>query len=321
MPQATGSKSWIIYQKETTFKQDPSSPNATLLYFISEDFKFSRNPIDSNVIRGSRDAARPVVGNYEVTGSIRTELQAYIGTLLHAALGAVTTVGSTPPYTHTIKVGSTLPSLLIEKGFTDVGQYIKFNGCKVNRMSLAVRPEGFQEITFEFMGAKPTLSTSSFDSTPNDLGKASFTGFNIAQIQEGGSAIANVTEVDITLENNLDGSVYVIGGAGERKYLPEGIVKVSGTIKALFEDATLLNKAIQSAETSLKIVYQFGTGGGTSGNEYLEIFIPELIYAPSAPVITGPGGIFVELPFTAYYDNSTQASSMQITLKNTQATL
>jgi len=320
MPQAIGAKAQIIYQAETTFKTDPTTPDAKLLYFVSEDFKFSRNLIDSAVIRGTRDAARPVLGNYEVAGSIKTELQAYIGTLLLATLGSVTTTG-TGPYVHTIKVGNSLPSLVIEKGFTDIGQYIKFNGCKVNRMSLAVRPEGFQEITFEFMGAKQTSDTTSFDSTPTDLGKVSFTGFDIAEVTEGGTAIANITEVDIAIENNLDGSIYVIGGQGERRYLPEGIVKVSGIIKALFEDNSLLNKALGSTETSLKVIYKLGTGDGSTGNEYLEIFIPELIYSPNAPTISGPAGILVELPFTAYYDNSTQGSSMQITLKNTQATL
>ena len=50
-------------------------------------------------------------------------------------------------------------------------------------------------------------------------------------------------------------------------------------------------------------------------------FIPELLYQPDAPVIAGPQGVLVELPFVAYYDNSTEATTMQMILKNTQATI
>jgi len=320
MAQAIGAKAQIVYQEETTFKIDPTTPDAKLLYFVSEDFKSSRNLIDSAVIRGTRDAARPALGNIAIDGSIKTELQAYIGTLFKGLLGSVNTTG-TGPYTHTLKVGNTIPSFLIEKGFTDLGQYFKYNGCKINRFTLAVRHEGFQDISFEFLGAKETVGTTSFDSTPTDLGKVSWTGFDIAAIEEGGSAIGAVTEVDITVENNLDGSVYVIGGQGQRYSLPEGMVKVSGTTKALFESMSLLNKAKNSTETSLRIYYKLGNGGGTAGNESLEILIPELLYSPNAPVITGPAGVFVELPFTAYYDNSSEGTSIQFVLKNTQETI
>lgn len=321
MAQATGASAKLILQEETTYKTSPASPNATLLYFISEEIKYSRNLIDSTVIRGSRDAAMPVLGNVDVVGTINTELQAYIAELLKFTFGKVTTTGSASPYTHKFTIGSTLPSFLIEKGFTDLGQYLLYNGCKVNKMSLTIKSEGFQEISFDIIGAKETVATSSFDSTPTDRGKYSWTGFDIATIEEGGTAIANVQEVSLTVENNLDNSVYVIGSAGERISLPAGIVKVSGTVKALFDSITLYTKAKQSTETSLKIKYQFGTGAGTAGNESMEIYIPELKYSPNAPVITGPAGILVEMPFSAYYDNNTDASSIVVTLKNTQETV
>jgi hypothetical protein len=321
MAQAIGAKGQIVIQEETTYKTDPATPDVQKVYFISESLRASRNLIESMTSTSTRDASKPALGNMNISGSIKVELQAYMAKLFKAAMGSVQTTG-TGPYVHTFKIGSSLPSLLIEKGFTDIGQYFKYNGCKINKLSLNVTPEGFQEVDFDIIGAKETVSTTPFDSTPTDLGKSSWTGFNIAGIYEGGSQIATVTEITgLTLENNLDEFVYVIGGHGERYSLPEGRVKVSGTLKALFNDMTLYNKAINTTESSLKIVYQFGSGNGSAGNEYLEILIPELIYSPNAPVISGPQGIFVELPFQAYYDNSTEATTMQIILKNTQATI
>jgi hypothetical protein len=320
MAQAIGAKSRITYQQETTFKISPATPNVNLLYFESETFQSSRNLIDSKVIRGSRDATKPVIGNKDVKGTIKTELQAYIGTLLKGALGKVVTTGTAAPYTHTITVGS-LPSFVLEKGFTDIGEYFLYNGCKINKLDLTIKPEGFQDLSLEFIGAKETVSTTSFDDTPNDLTKVSWTGFDIAYIKEGGTPIATVTEASLSIENNLDASVYVIGGQGERYSLPEGIVKVSGKIKALFDGMSVLQKAINSQTSSLEISYSLGTGDGSSGNESLDILIPELLYSPESPKIAGPSGIFVELPFQAFYNTNSTGSSIQFTLKCTQAAL
>lgn len=321
MPQAQGSASRIIIQQETTFKQTPSTPDALLVYFRSEGLRSTRNLITSETIRGSRNPSKPVLGNYAVEGDITMELSAYMGIFFKAALGSVQTTG-TGPYVHTFKIGSSLPSFTIEKGFTDLGIYHLYNGCKVNSLTLNVVPEGFQEVTINFMGAKETVDTTSFDSTPTDLTFVPFEGFSIATVEEGGTALGYVTAIDgLTINNNLDGNSYVIGGQGERRYLPEGIVAVSGTLRALFESGSLYEKALNSTETSLKIVYKFGDGDGSSGNEYLEILIPELIFQPQAPVISGGGGIVVELPFQAYYDNSNQQSAIQIILKNTTETI
>jgi len=325
MAQALGSKGRLIYQEEPSFKTDPTTFDGILLPFVDEDLRSSRNLIDSELIRAKRDATKPVLGNKDVTGSIRTYLQPYIGSLIKGVLGSVTTTG-TGPYVHTITSADTLPSYTIEKGFTNINQYLRYSGCKINSMTLNVTSEGFQEVTFNVIGAKENTATSSSvfsgGGSYTDYGKSCYTGFEITTIQEGGFDIAIVTEIrDLTIENNLDTNVFVIGGQSERNSLPEGKIRVTGTLTALFEDITLYNKAVNSTETSLKIVYQFGTGDGTSGNEYVEFYIPEMIYQPQAPVISGPAGVLVDLPFQAYYDNSVEQSIIQITIKSTQATL
>lgn len=320
MSQAQGSRGQLIVQQEVTYKVDPA-PAARRFHFVDEGLRLSRELSTTNIIRGNRNPAMPVRGNQDVAGSIKTHVQAFqLSTMLKWALGSVVTTGENP-YIHTIKIGSGLPSFLIEKGFTDITQFFKYNGCKVNRMSVNVSPEGFQDISFDVMGAKESTSGVTFHAAPTDAGYVPFDGFSIAVIEEGGAAIANVVSADFSLENNLDGNTYVIGGAGERAFLPEGIVKVSGNIKALFQNLTLYSKAVANTESSLKIIYRRGTGAGTTGNEEIEFFIPELVYAPSAPVITGPQGVLVELPFEAYYNDGAQVSTLQIVIKNTEVTI
>lgn len=321
MAQAKGSNLLVIIQEEATFATDPVTPAAFKAYVSSCGLRLSRARESSDILRGNRNPTQSVRGTDDVSGAVGTELQAYMALLFKAALGSVATTGA-GPYVHTITIGSTLPSLLIEKGFTDISQFFKYNGCKVSRLSLNVTPAGFQKVDIDFMGAKETVGSSSYDNTATDLGKVAFDGFAVGTIEEGGSSIANVVGIDgLTIDNDLDGDQYSIGGLGVRDDIPEGLVKVSGTLKARFENLTLYNKAINETETSLRIAWQVGTGDGSAGNEYLEIKIPELRYAPNAPVVAGPRGVLVELPFEAHYENSSEASALQVIIKNTQATI
>lgn len=403
MPQALGSNSRTLIEKEATFKVTPSSPQAPdLVYFITNTLRLARNLISSNTIRGNRNPSKPVVGNKDVSGDITLELQGYMGRFLEGALGSVdsadeeltyssssaafvpgetitggtsgstatvvydnetdtlfivsksapfvseTIIGGTSgstaliggdasaassPYVHRFYIntvtGSTLPSYTIERGYSDISQYFLYNGCKVNSLSFSVLPEGFQEVTVNFMGAKETVSGSSYAETDEitDNGKSSFDGFTISTLQEGGTDIAIVTTIDgLTIENNLDGSVYVIdpSNPGERRSLPAGTAKITGTLTAVFEDLTLYNKAVAASptETSLRIKYKLGTGDGSNNNEAIEFFIPELIFSPQAPVVEGATGVLVELPFEAYYDDTTEATSaMHVLLWNTQSSI
>ena len=51
-------------------------------------------------------------------------------------------------------------------------------------------------MSFDILGAKETVGSSSFDSTPVDGSYRAFDGFSIAVIQEGGANIANVSGID-----------------------------------------------------------------------------------------------------------------------------
>ena len=126
---------------------------------------------------------------------------------------------------------------------------------------------------------------------------------------------------NLAFENGNDGDQYLLGGGGERADIPEGMVKVSGTLKARFSDLTLYNKAVAHTNSSLKLGWVLGTGDGSAGNESIEFYIPELVFSPAAPGITGPKGIVIDLPFEGFYEDSSEASALQITLMNTQATI
>lgn len=314
----------LIIQEEAVFKTDPVTPDAQVIYLSSESIALSRPNESSDVMRGSnRNPTKPARGLDDVAGDISTELQAYIGLILKGVLGSVATTGASP-YTHTFKIGTSIPSFLIERKYPTLGKFAKYNGCKFGKLSMDVTSKGFQKITVSVNGAKETIGTTAFDTTPTDLGKKSFDGRAIALIEEGGVACAVISKITgLAIDNglDLDDDNYVLGGDGTRDSIPEGYVKVTGTVHALFKDLTLYNKAINGTESSIRVKYALGTGDGTAGNESLEMKLPELIYSPKTPPIAGPKGVKVELPFEAYYENSSEASALQLILMNTQTTI
>jgi len=313
MTQAKGSKGQILIDFETTYGSTPDVPEGKLCPFNSSALKSTRNQIESATITGRRDPVEPSDGNIDVSGSITVPVDILnFGNWLKALLGDPVTTG-TGPYTHTFQVGDDVPSLVIEQGFTDIGQFFLFNGCKIDSMSIDIGGDNELTADFGIIGAKETLAAASFDAAPDELALTKFQNFQAA-VTEGGSPLAIAHNLKMTFANNLDTGSYVIGGGGIRGALPEGIVSVSGSLEAMFEDAALLDKAINSTESSLAATF-------TSGTNSLEFTINELKYKRNSPELSGPEGIWISLEFTGYFqDASPDETCFKAVLINSRET-
>ena len=320
MGQATGSNSKLIYDQETTFGITPAAPAAIVAYFSDEGFSQDIEQISSNIIRGNRNPTMPFTGNRSVKGSLTSELAPYgQATLLKHLLGSVTTSG-TSPYTHVFKVGALPTSLCFEKQFLDLGKYFLYNGCRISKASFDFKPAGAIAVSFDFAGRKETAGAASFDAAPLDLGHLPFEGFQSA-IQEGGSDIGTVTALKFDIDNDIQSDLYTIGGGGLVHSLPEGNVKVSGSATVIFDSVALYDKAVAGTESKIKVTLTKGDGLGSAGNESIEFLIPEVKFKATTPTIKDAKGLMLEMPFEAFYHDSSEASAVQITLKSTQATV
>jgi hypothetical protein len=87
---------------------------------------------------------------------------------------------------------------------------------------------------------------------------------------------------------------------------------VTGSITALFQNDTLLDKGINNTESSLMLKW-------TSGTSSLQLDVPELIYEPASPTVNGPAGVRVTLNYRGYYANGGDATALKATLVNTVA--
>ena len=216
----------------------------------------------------------------------------------------------------------TIESLVFEKQFLNLStpQYFRYVGGKINSCRMSFRSEGLIPTIFNILGKSETITTTAYDSSATDYGDVPWDMAEVT-LTEGGSSSTIITELDILIETNLDGSVFTIGNSGYRYSLPIGLIKVTGTLKALFESVTLYNKAVNNTESSIKATCTRGAGDGGAGAEYTELFISELTYTPKSPMITGPLGVFTELDFEGYYQNSSEESAFQAIFKNTIAAL
>ncbi|MBP8980851.1 MAG: hypothetical protein KBG09_06365 [Syntrophobacterales bacterium] len=316
MSQQSGANAVLIFDTETTYKTTPVSPDAHVLPFTTESLRLNRNLISSDTIRSNRNPQAPVRGNVDVSGDINFELSPQYGKLFKHIFGSYGVAGGSAPYTHTYKIGALPVGMCIEKQFTDLAsdKYFLYNGCRVNSFKLAAKPEGMIDCSVSILGAKETIGSSTFDATATDNGHTPFDGFE-GSVKRGGSSLGTVTEIDFTLENNLDGNTYVLDGTGQRYSLPEGRAKVTGNLKILFEDDTLYALALAHTETTLEIHCTKGAGTGASaGNEKMSFYFDEVIFKPQSPVIQGPTGLLVELPFEAYYNDDADASALRMVL-------
>ncbi len=312
MAEARGFKASLLGGvKEAAFGVSPGAIDAMVLPIVSSGIKANRNLVNTSVLRGRRDPAKPFRGNVEVAGDVVVPVDRIaIGYWLQMLLGDPATTG-TSIYTHVFTVKDSQTSWVLEHAYNDVGVYLLYNGCKANTFKIDIGGDRELTATFGVMGAGEARGASSMDSSPSVLSYDVFNQFDAA-IQEGGATSAIITDASISVNNNLDGSIYVIGGAGKRARLPEGQIEITGSIKALFDDAALLDKAINGTESSLSITF-------TSGSYSLNLLIQELMFEQSSPGISTPGGLFTELNFTGYYEDGAAGSSFQATLVNNHA--
>lgn len=299
---------------ESSYGTDPSSMYCISLPFNTCDIKPSRNLISPVTITGRRDAVLPSQGNIDLSGPVTVPVdQATIGHWMEMLFGRPTTTWTGSAKQHVFQANSVLGSYVLEQGLTDVGLYQKYNGCKVGGMSLRVGGDEELVASFDIMGKRNTPAASTMSGSTTTISLARFNQFN-AILQEGGSALdGKVRALELNVNNNLDGSIYTIssGGSAERGDLLEGMCQVTGNVEIMLETHSYYLYAHSGTERSLELKFQ-------SGSFYLDFLINELIYERQGYSITTPEGVWLSMPFQAYYnDASPDKTIIQATLVNT----
>tara|TARA_R110000787_G_scaffold96186_4_gene199386 strand:+ start:693 stop:1604 length:912 start_codon:yes stop_codon:yes gene_type:complete len=296
---ATGSRHNLAYIAETTFGTIPTSPSFQSLRHTGTTLGLSKDAIESEELRDDRQIAHFRHGNQNVSGDINIEMS--YGTFddfIEAALAGAWTA-------NVLKAGTTRRSFTIERHHEDINKYLRSTGCSVNTLSLSVAPNSMVTGSFGIIGkqfntATAALSGSSYTAETTSPPFDSFTG----SISEGGSGIAVVTGLELSIDNGME-ALYVVGS---NTTLEPSIGKstVTGSITAYFEDLDLLNKFVQETSTSISFVLT-----DSAGKDYT-FLMPNVKYNTGNPEAAGPGAITISLDFVALYDSG-QATQLKIT--------
>jgi hypothetical protein len=296
---ATGSRHNLAYIAETTFGTTPTTPVMQNLRHTGTTLGLSKDAIESEELRDDRQIAHFRHGNKNVSGDVNFELS--YGTFddfIEAALAGTWA-------TNILKAGTTRRSFTIERHHEDIGRYLRSTGCHINTMSLSVAPNSMVTGSFGVIGkgfgtSGVAMSGSTYTAETTSPPFDSFTG----SITEGGSAIAIVTGLELSIDNGME-ALYVVG---EDTTLEPSIGKstVTGSVTAYFENTDLLNKFVNETESSLTF-----TLTDAAGKDYV-FFLPKIKYNSGNPEAAGPGAITISLDFVALYD-STALTQLKIT--------
>lgn len=294
---ADGSRHSMAQALETTYGELPATPAFKAIRHNSTTLATAINTIQSEELRDDRNQTDLRHGTRSVGGEIVSELS--FGSLddqLEALLCGTWNADS-------LVNGIVRRSFSLFRNFKDVDSsklpYFTYVGCEYNTMTLSISTEAIVTVNFGIVGANqlepsstvPTGATFGEPSTTEPMD--SFSG----SIKEGGVESAVVTEIELSVENGI-APRYVVGS---KKSIKQSIgkFKVSGTLTAYFEDATLIGKYLREEASYLEITVT----DGMPDNQYT-FLLPKIKFTGGQPDVGGEGPITLSMPFTASYDPS-----------------
>lgn len=289
----TGSKTQVAYVEEESYGVIPADPEFQYICNTGCTIKVTKDAIESGCLNATRQVTDLRHGNRQVAGDINAELEyGSYDELLEAVL-----MGEWAG--NELKAGVNQRSFVVERYFDlDADEWHRYTGCVFNTLSISVQPNAMVETVFGVVGKDiddQNLTTQVSGSTYLDeTGNPPFDSFT-GSLQEGGSTIATVTQLDLSLDNGVT-PAYVVGSKTTIEP-SNGKSRLTGTLTAFFEDSSIYIKFLQEISSSLVLSLI-----DPNGNQ-IQINIPNLKYTSGNTDVTGEGPITVPMEFTAIYDD------------------
>jgi hypothetical protein len=327
MSRATGANAAVLFSQEASWGD--ISANKAQVYALnlrSETLASSKNLFESEMINAYRATIGLGDGNKAVAGGIVSDLiPEGLEVFFKHLLGnpTIVTTGG-PTYKHVIPGSAGFEQgITIEKGFTDIVQYLLYKGCRINSMTLNLVQEGFHDVTFDFLGKTETMGTVSgfAGAVPITATKSGYTGYQCVistnPLADGDadhySDLSNVVSGSITINNNIETDGYVLGSV-YRASAQYGKRSIEGNLSVFFENATMYNYYIAGTEVGLKFTFTNGLG------QILVFEFPTCKLGGESPKIENFQGLNLPLTFRARYV-SDALRDVYITITNTIASI
>ena len=303
---ASGSRHSMALVAETVAGTTPATPAFTPIRQTGTTLALTKETLQSNELRQDRQIVDMRHGNKQVGGDISTELS-YGGafdTMLEAVLCGTWEEDAPSAGTDTLKAGVVRRPFTVERHFADIGQYLRYLGCEFNTWALEVSTNAIVTSTFSLVGrgmddpAQTAIAGATYDQETTASPFDSFSG----QINEGGSAIATVTSLSMTLENGL--SPLFVVGSDTAACVSIARSNLTGSITAFFDNEALYEKFLNETESSLDFTLSDGANAYTFS-------LPRVKYNSGQPDVSGEGEVTVSMDFQALRD-ATEESQIVI---------
>lgn len=293
---------FLSYVAEATPGQTPATPSMLKLRTTNPlAITGNKTLFESEEVYAHRQRQDVRHGLRTVGGNIPTELSyAAFSDWFEALLGGEWSGGAS----NVLKVGNNLKTFTVEQAHPQIGQYLRFLGVTPSQASITINPTGIVTVGWDVLGMDFEREATSLGAPVDVATHAPFEGLSNAVLTEGGSPIAIVTQLTLTI--NANKSVSGLVGSGGADVPTDGQVQVTGQLSARFRDASLYNKFEGESETSLSV-----TLSNPDGPEEMGISLPRLKYN-SGGMQNNNNAVDVQMDFEALYD-STESSSIVIT--------
>jgi hypothetical protein len=295
--------------------------------FNSENLQFRKNTAEGMGLRAGGQlprSQRRVVTTKDAGGDLDLDLPTRgLGLLLSYAMGTTPTATtvSSGVYSYTFTLGDTYgKSFTTQVGVPQYGGTVTpktLAGCKINNFELSVAngeiAKGKFGIDAQSLTTSTALATVSYPATGSV--------FNFAQgaITLNGSAVANIKDFSVTVDNAIKNDRYNLGALGlKSEQNISGFRKVSGKITAEFTDTTLLAAFLADTTASLALTFTGDTISSTY-KDTLSITLPACKFDADTPNVSGPGVVDLSMTFTVYDDGTNQP--MTIVYQTSEAAL
>ncbi len=302
---ANGFNERIFVGPETTFKNPPGSPAAYLLPVANVKFAPTVQRFTSDALDGSAEPNEPVDG--KVSLAISYDLECNIDSLgpVLAGLFASETVQGTGSYRDHVFYFDTPDSFFAEQQFTDIDQYLVGKGCRFDKQSFVFDPEGIMKSSVSMQGALTSIAQVPFTVSETDYTVGSALSYLFSSVKYNGTQINDLfQEVKVDIDRQAEG-VKTINGSNELTDIITKKVMVKGTLKALFQDESLAQDALNSTAIPLELYCPDVVSGYG-----LWLTLPTIKLQPTGPTTNGPGGLVTqEFNFDAFGRGSNSKTS------------
>lgn len=292
------------------------------LPFLSEGVALGKEQVVSESIRGVFDEGINYEGQNMVEGDIEVEAQSIsLGVLLKAAIGDPTSVQSGSFYTHTFKpAASDFDRYALNRPFTilkamdDSGSAHQFHDMVGTKLSMSIANGELVKTTLSVMGGKYGQIADPGASYPTQ----SLIGWDVGSVSIGGSAIADLREINIEVDNAGENTWTINASKYPSRTKRNGFrtVSIDGTL--VFETQTEYQQFVSQAERQLIITMINSTAVSSGYYEQLRITAPLMRYTEFKPTADGPNTIEVGFTAKGVYSPGS-GTAIEFVLVNTQS--